>query len=80
MSIIVTSNQARVRARVNSKMLGRDPLVVYCTLPLIVMQGYHTTTEDIGSLVYNLVLKKNQKRTLVIKKNQDTPRLRTHLL
>ena len=46
---------------------------MYCTLPLIALQGYHTTTEDMGSLVYNLVLKKNQKRALlVIKKNQDT--------
>ena len=27
----------------------------YCTLPLITMQGYHTTPEDMGSLVYNLV-------------------------
>ena len=52
MSIIVKSNQSQVRVRANSKMKGRDPLVVYCTtLPLIALQGYHTTTEDMGSLV-----------------------------
>ena len=37
------------------------------------MQRYHTTPEEMGSLVYNLVLKENQERTLVIKK-----KIRTH--
>ena len=58
MSIIVTSTHTRVRARVNNKMEGRDPLqytIHYCTLPLITLQGYHTPPEDMGSLVYNLV-------------------------
>ena len=41
MSIIVPSNHTRIGAWVNSKMSGRDPLV-YCTIPLIAMQGYHT--------------------------------------
>ena len=49
MSIIVPSNHTRNGAWVNSKMSGRDPLVVYCTIPLIAMQGYHTNTEDTGS-------------------------------
>ena len=40
------------RAWVNSKMSGRNSLV-YCTFPLIVMQGYPTNTEDTGSLGYN---------------------------
>ena len=29
--------------------------VVYCTIPLIAMQGYHTNTEDTGRLGYNSV-------------------------
>ena len=47
MSIIVPSNHTRIGAWVNSK---------YCTIPLIAMQGYHTNTEDTGSLGYNSVL------------------------
>ena len=49
MSIIVPSNHTRIGAWVNSKMSGRNPLVVYCTIPLIAMQEYHTNTEDTGS-------------------------------
>ena len=52
MSIIVPLNYTR--AWVDSKMYGRDPLV-YCTIPLIDLQGYHTNTEDTGSSGYNLV-------------------------
>ena len=48
MSIIVPSNHTRMGAWVNSKMSGRNPLV-YCTIPLIAIQGYHTNTEDTGS-------------------------------
>ena len=48
MSIIVPSNHTRIGAWVESKMSGRNPLV-YCTIPLIVMQGYHTNTQDTGS-------------------------------
>ena len=48
MSIIVLSNHTRIRAWVNSKMSGKNPLI-YCTIPLIAMQGYHTSTEDTGS-------------------------------
>ena len=54
MSIIVPSNHTRIGAWVNSKISERDPLV-YCTIPLIAMQGYHTNTEDTGSLGYNSV-------------------------
>ena len=54
MSIIVPSNHARIGAWVNSKMYERNPLV-YCTIPLIAMQGYHTNTEDTESLDYNSV-------------------------
>ena len=54
MSIIVPSNHTRIGAWVNSKMSGRNPLV-YCTIPLIAMEGYHTKTEDTGSLDYNSV-------------------------
>ena len=54
MSIIVPSNHTRIEAWVNSKMSGRKPLV-YCTISLIAMQGYHTNTEDTGSLGYNSV-------------------------
>ena len=54
MSIIVPSNHTRIGAWVNSKMSGRNPLVYYTT-PLIAMQGYHTNTEDKGSLGYNSV-------------------------
>ena len=35
-------------------MSGRNPLV-YCTIPLVAMQGYHTNTEDTGSFGYNSV-------------------------
>ena len=52
MSIIVPSNHTRIGAWVNRKMSGRFPLV-YCTIPLIAMQGYHRKTEDTGSLDYN---------------------------
>ena len=45
MSIIVPSNHTRIGAWVNSKMSGRNPLV-YCTIPLIAMQGYHPNAED----------------------------------
>ena len=38
MSIIVPSNHTRIGAWVNSKVSGRTPLV-YCTIPLIAMQG-----------------------------------------
>ena len=57
MSIIVPSNHTRTGAWVNRKMSGRNPLliVVYCTIPLIAMQGYHTNTEDTGSYGYNSV-------------------------
>ena len=54
MSIIVPSNHARIGAWGSSKMSGRNPLV-YCTIPLIAMQGYHTNTEDTGSWGYNSV-------------------------
>ena len=54
MSIIVPSSHTRIGAWVNSKMSGRNPLV-YCTISLIVMQGYRTNTEDTGSLGYILV-------------------------
>ena len=54
MSIIVPSNHTRIGAWVNTKMQGRNPQV-YCTIPLIGMQGYHTNTEDTGSLGYILV-------------------------
>ena len=56
MSIIVPPNHTRIGAWVNSKMSGRNPLlIVYCTIPLIAMQGYHTNTEDTGSSGYNSV-------------------------
>ena len=48
MSVIVPSNHTRIGAWVNSKMSGRNPLIGYCTIPLIAMQGYHTNTEDTG--------------------------------
>ena len=48
MSIIVPSNHTRIGAWVNSKMSGRNPLA-YCTILLIVMQGYYTNTENTGS-------------------------------
>ena len=54
MSIIVPSNHIRIGAWVNSKISGRNPLV-YCTIPLIAMQRYHTNPEDTGSLGYNSV-------------------------
>ena len=54
MSIKVPSNHTRIRAWVNSKMSGRSPLV-YCTIPLITMHGYHTKTEDTGCMDYNLI-------------------------
>ena len=55
MSIIVPSNHTRIGAWVNIEMYGRNPLV-YCIIPLIAMQGYHTNTEDTGSLLgYNSV-------------------------
>ena len=42
MSIIVPTNHTRIGAWVNIKMSGRNPQV-YCTIPLIAMQGYHKT-------------------------------------
>ena len=48
------SNHTRTGTRVNSKISGRNPLV-YCTIPLIAMQGYHTKTEDTGSLDYDSI-------------------------
>ena len=48
------SNHARIGAWVNSKMSGINPQV-YCTIPLIVMQGYNTKTENTGSLDYNSI-------------------------
>ena len=56
MSILVLSNHTRTRigAWVNKKMSGRNPLVS-CTIPLIAMQGYHTQTDDTGSLDYNSI-------------------------
>ena len=55
MSIIVPSNYTRIGAWVNSKMSGRNPLVVYCTILLIALQGYHPKTEDTGKLDYNSI-------------------------
>ena len=52
MLIIVASNHTRIGAWVKSKVSAKNPLV-YCTIPLIAMQGYHTKTEDTGSLDYN---------------------------
>ena len=54
MPIILPSNHARIGAWVNSKISARNPLV-YCTIPFIAMQGYHTKTEDTGSLDYNSI-------------------------
>ena len=45
MPTIVQSNHTRIVAWVNTKMPGRNPQV-YCTIPLIAMQRYHTNTED----------------------------------
>ena len=54
MSIIVPSSHTGIGAWANSLMSGRNPLV-YCTISLIVMQGYRTNTECTGSLGYNSV-------------------------
>ena len=54
MSIIIPSNPTRIGAWVNSRMSGRNRLV-YCAIPLIAIQGYHTNTGDTGSLGYNSV-------------------------
>ena len=54
MSIIVPSNHTGIGAGVNSKMSGRNPLV-YCTIPLIAIQGYHTNKGD-GKLRLKLSL------------------------
>ena len=54
MSIIVPSNHTGIGAWVNSKMSGRNPLV-YCIIPLIAMQEYHTKTEDTRGLDYNSI-------------------------
>ena len=51
---IVLSNHTRIGAWVKSKMSGRNPLV-YCTIPLIAMQGCHIKTEDTGRLDYNSI-------------------------
>ena len=55
MSIIVPSNHTRIGAWVNSKMSGRNPHIVYCTIPLIAMPEYHTKTDDTGSFDYNSI-------------------------
>ena len=72
MSIIVTSNHTRVRAWVNIKMKGRDPLLVYYTLLYTTIincpAGISHTPRRHGKLGLQLSLKENQKRTLVIKK------------
>ena len=49
MLIIVPTNHTIIGAWVNSKMSVRNPLVVYCTIPIITMQGYHTNTKDTWS-------------------------------
>ena len=54
MPMIVPSSHTRIGAWINSKMSGRNPLV-YCTIPLTAMQGYHTKTEDTGNLGYNSI-------------------------
>ena len=54
MSIIVPSNHTRIGTWVNSKISGRNP-PVSCTIPLIVMQEYHTNAEDTESLGYKSV-------------------------
>ena len=59
MSMIIPPNHTRTGAWVSSKMSGRNPLfIVYCTIPLIAVQGYHTNKEDTGSLGYNSVFVK----------------------
>ena len=72
MSIIITSNHTRVRAWVNNKILGRDPLVVYYTLLYTTINcpaGISHNPRRHGKLGLQLIgLKENQKRTLVIKK------------
>ena len=55
MSIIVPSNHTRIGAWVNTNMSGKK-LLVYCTIPLIAMQGYHTNTEYTGELELQLSL------------------------
>ena len=49
-----SNHTTRIGAWVNIKMSGRNPLL-YCTIPLIAMQGYHTNTKDTGSLGYNSI-------------------------
>ena len=68
MSIMVTSNHTRVRAWVNNKMKGRDPLVVYCTLlytTINCLAGISHNPRRHGKLGLQLSLKENQKRTYV---------------
>ena len=48
MSIIVPSNHTKIGAWVNSKMSGRNPLV-YCTIALIAVQGYHQKHKTRGA-------------------------------
>ena len=54
--IIVSSNHnnTRIGAWANSKMSGRNP-PVYCTSPLIAMQGHQIKTEDAVSLDYSSI-------------------------
>ena len=54
MSIIVPSNHTRIGAWVNSKIGEKSTSLVYCTIPFIATEGYHTNIEDTGSLGYNL--------------------------
>ena len=71
MSITVTSNHIRVRAWVNNKMKGRDPLVVYCKLlytTVNCLAGISHNPRRHGKLGLQLSSKENPKRTLVIKK------------
>ena len=54
MLIIVPSNHTRIGASVNRVMPGRNPLV-YCTIPLIAMQGYTQTQKTQGARVIDLL-------------------------
>ena len=75
MLIVVTSNHTRVKAWVNSKMYhvkerSTSISILYTTInyPARISHN-HRRHEKLG---LQLSLKKNQKHTLVIKKNQDT--------
>ena len=52
---VPSSHNTRIGAWVNGKIEGRNPLVVYCTISLIVMQGYRTNTEYTRSWGYSSV-------------------------